>query len=241
MKSEKIHSELNQAIEDLYLINSKQVVATGDLIELIKQHVWGLSNELFIASKLENYYWEYSSFSVYEAHYSKRLDCFLIENDNEQLSETDFINKEISSFNFLEKRWYLDLFEMNTLGQIQKSFKKKKLYLNDKLDSLDFEISDNTDFNDLGKISAKEKMIYLYKLGVIDFLLEKQPFRSTANPLASVLSSILEEKQTTIQPIISAIVNGNLLNRNHPLFTESTEKKVNQQLINIGFNPKETN
>jgi hypothetical protein len=241
MKPEKIHSELNHAIEDLYLINSKQTVATDELIQLIKQHVFGLSKELFITSKLENYYWEFSSFSIYEAHYSKRLDDYLIENDNEQLSETDFINNEISSFNSLEKKWYVDLFEKDTLSQIQKSFKKKKLFLSDKLESLEFEILDSADFIDIGKISAKEKMIYLYKLGVIDFLLEKQPFRSTANPLASALCSILEEKQSTIQPIISAIVNGNLANKNHPLYTESTEKKVNQQLINIGFNLKETN
>lgn len=241
MKSKKTHEELNQAIEDLHLINSERIEATIELVKLIKQHIFSLSKELFISSKLENYYWEFSSFSIYEAHYSKRLENYLKENDNEEFSESNFINKEINLFITLEEKWYLNLFEKDTLSQIQKAIKKKKRYLNGKLDSLDLEILDNTDFNDLGKISAKEKMIYLYKLGVIDFLLEKQPFRSTANPLAAILSSILKEKQTTIQPIISAIVNGNLANKNHPLFTESTEKKINQQLINIGFNPKETN
>lgn len=241
MTSEKIHSDLNQAIENLYLINSKQGEATGELIERIKHYIHDSSKELFIISKIENYYWEFSSFSVYESHYSNRLDEYLKENDNEEFSETDFIKKEISSFNSVEKKWHLDLFEKDTLSQIQNGFKKKKLFLDNRLNELESKVIDTTDFIDLGKISAKEKMIYLYKLGLIDFLLEKQPFRSTGNNLASVLCSILEEGQSTIQPIISAIVTGNTLNRNHPLYTESTEKKVVSQLINIGFTPKETN
>lgn len=97
------------------------------------------------------------------------------------------------------------------------------------------------DFIDLGKLNGTEKMIYLYQLGVLDFLLKKQPFRSTANILASVLCSVLELQQSTIQPVLSAIVSENLESNKHPLYTESTVKKVNQQLINIGFNPNETN
>jgi hypothetical protein len=166
-----------------------------------------------------------------------------LKNDNESLIESDFIKREIKSIDLLLSIWYLDLFDSSTLVQIRKSFDKRKKYLNTKLTELELPIFDslNVDFIDLGKISAKEKMVYLYKLGVIGFLLKEQPFTSTGNGLASILCSILGENKKTIQPIISAIVSNNLTNKNHPLYTESTEKRVIQHLINIGFNPNETN
>lgn len=239
MESEKIHSDLKQAINDLHLISqTKQVKIDDEVSQLIKRHIFELSRELFSVSKLENYYWEFSSFNTYENHYTKRLDDYLKDNDNEEFSERDFIHNEQKNFSYLTRVWYLDFFDNETLIQIQKSFKKRKSFLNDRLDNLESKILDTTDFIDLGKLKAKEKLIYLYKLGVIDFLLEQQPFRSSPNLLASVLSSIIEVIPRTIQPTLSAIVSENLVNKNHPLYTESSEKKVNRQLINIGFNPK---
>ncbi|WP_158728929.1 MULTISPECIES: hypothetical protein [unclassified Flavobacterium] len=245
MESVKLFTELNIAIEDLHIIktSAETLKNNEELIEVIKSHIFNISTQLFKTSKLENYYWNFCSFSVYENHYLNRLNAFLLENDNDNFNESDFITREIKSIDLLLSIWYLDLFDSNTLFQIRKSFDKRKKYLNTKLTELESPIFDslNVDFIDLGKISAKEKMVYLYKLGVIGFLLKEQPFTSTGNGLASILCSILGENKKTIQPIISAIVSNNLTNKNHPLYTESTEKRVIQHLINIGFNPNETN
>lgn len=239
MESETIHLELKQAIDDLHLSRTKQVENVTN--EVIQRYLFDLSKELFIISKLENYYWEFSSFSTYENHYTRRLNDYLKQNDNEQFSETDFINNEIRQLRYIEKTWYLDFFDRETILQIKKSFKKKELFLNDRLDNLETKKIENTDYIELGKLNAKQKMIYLHKLGVIAFLLEQQPFTSSPTSLATLLSSIIEEKVGTIQPILSAIVSKNLTNKNHPQYAESTDKKINLQLINIGFNPKETN
>lgn len=243
MESVKLHTELSVAIEDLQSIkiSTEKLNNNDELIEVIKSNIFTVSGQLFHTSKVENYFWNFCSFSVYENHYLDRLNSFLLENDNDSLIESDFIKREIKSIELLLSIWYLDLFDSNTLVQIKKSFDKRKKYLNNKLTELEVSSLVIEDFIDLGKLNGTEKMIYLYQLGVLDFLLKKQPFRSTANILASVLCSVLELQQSTIQPVLSAIVSENLESNKHPLYTKSTVKKVNQQLINIGFNPNETN
>ncbi len=243
MESVKLHTELSVAIEDLQSIkiSTEKLNSNDELIEVIKSHIFTISGQLFRTSKVENYFWNFCSFSVYENHYLDRLNSFLLENDNDSLIESDFIKCEIKSIDLLLSIWYLDLFDSNTFVQIKKSFDKRKKFLNNKLTELEVSSLVIEDFIDLGKLNGTEKMIYLYQLGVLDFLLKKQPFRSTANILASVLCSVLELQQSTIQPVLSAIVSENLESNKHPLYTESTVKKVNQQLINIGFNPNETN
>lgn len=237
MKSEKIHSELNIAIEDLYLINSKQTEATDELIQLIKQNVFGLSKELFIASKLENYYWEFSSFSVFESHYSKRLDEYLIENDNEEFSESDFINKEIDLFNSLQEKWYLDLFEKETLSQIQKAFLKKRNFLNDKIILRNEGIQDNNLF-DLSDTTGAEKIVYLYELGIIDFLKNQEPFKSTPDKVSQVISAFTGIKLSSLRPAIRLIIKKDFEDKNNPMNTQKTVKKVKNKLIDIGFEIK---
>lgn len=243
MESDKLYRDLSIAIEDLYNIqNSPETLKNNiELIDVIKSHIFNVSSQLFQASKSESYFWNFCSFSVYENHYLDRLNTFLLEYDNDSLIESDFIKREIKSIELLLSIWYLDLFDSNTFVQIKKSFDKRKIFLNKKLTELEVSSLVIEDFIDLGKLNTTEKMLYLYKLGVLDFLLNKQPFRSSANSLASILCSVLELKQTTIQPILSAIVSSNLESNKHPLYSESTVKKVNQQLINIGFNPNETN
>lgn len=90
---------------------------------------------------------------------------------------------------------------------------------------------------DLSDTKGTEKIIYLQKLGVLDFLKDKQPFSTSTNSLASVLSAITGENQSTINPMINPIFNPNNNQKNNPLNTQKTVEKVDKQLINIGFNP----
>ena len=94
-------------------------------------------------------------------------------------------------------------------------------------------LDDNIDFSDN---KGTEKIIMLHKLGVLDFLKEKNPFDSSTNALASVISGITGEKQTVVQSYLNPIYSKGVSQKNNPLKTESTVNKVTQKLISIGYN-----
>jgi hypothetical protein len=88
---------------------------------------------------------------------------------------------------------------------------------------------------DLSGSTAIEKIIYLHKLGVIDFLKNKQPFLSSTNKLAIILSAIIDEKSVTIQPMINPILSKKVDDKNNPLNSPKPLAKVTKQLNDIGF------
>lgn len=90
---------------------------------------------------------------------------------------------------------------------------------------------------DLSGSSATEKIIYLHQLGVIDFLKNKQPFLSSTNKLATILSAIIDEKSVTIQPMINPILSKKVDDKNNPLNSPKPLAKVTKQLNDIGFKP----
>ena len=95
------------------------------------------------------------------------------------------------------------------------------------------QIEDGIDFSDT---SGTEKIIMLYKLGVLDFLKTKHPFNTSTNKLASAISGITGIRQETTQLFINPIDNPNTNQKNNPLETSSTVKKVEAKLLSIGFN-----
>ena len=94
------------------------------------------------------------------------------------------------------------------------------------------------DLIDLSDTTAVEKIIYLEKLGVLDFLRNKQHI--STNGLASALSAITGEKITTVQPMLNAIFNKQAGQKNNPLESTNTVKKVKKHLNDIGFTLNET-
>ncbi|MBG6110792.1 hypothetical protein IWX84_001672 [Flavobacterium sp. CG_9.10] len=101
------------------------------------------------------------------------------------------------------------------------------------------ENNDSEDFLvDLSDTSASEKIIYLEKLGVLDFLRNKQ--HVSTNGLASALSAITGEKIQTLQPMLNPIVNKQAGQKNNPLESTTTVQKVKKHLNNLGFTLNET-
>ena len=100
--------------------------------------------------------------------------------------------------------------------------------------------STETEAMNLSDTTATEKIIYLQKLGVIDFLRTKQPFNTSINSLASVLSAVTGSKTSTIQPMINPILSKKVVDKNNPMNSTKTVEKVESQLINIGFNLNKT-
>lgn len=84
-------------------------------------------------------------------------------------------------------------------------------------------------------LKGTEKIIYLEKLGILDFLNEKAPFNTSTNALANVISAITGIKQTSVYPMINPILKDNVDQKNNPLLTENTVRKVQLKLDQIGF------
>ena len=80
-----------------------------------------------------------------------------------------------------------------------------------------------------------EKIVMLQKLGVLDFLKVKEPFNTSTNSLASVLSTITGINQTSIYPMIQTIFNPKNNQKNNPLNSKNTVNKVVQTLNEIGY------
>jgi hypothetical protein len=102
-------------------------------------------------------------------------------------------------------------------------------------------IEDRISNVDLSDTSATDKIIYLQKLGVIDFLRKQQPFSTSINSLATVLSAVTGAKSGTLQPMLNAMLGKNISDKNNPLNSEKPVAKVKKQLNDIGFNLNETN
>jgi len=94
---------------------------------------------------------------------------------------------------------------------------------------------------DLSETKAIDKILYLHKLGVIDFLKGQQPFNTSVNSLASVLSAITGEKSGTLQPMLNPMLSKKVDDKNNPLNSKIAVSRVEKQLINIGFTLNETN
>jgi len=86
--------------------------------------------------------------------------------------------------------------------------------------------------------SAVEKIIYLYELGMIDFLRSKPEFISSTNLMATFLSAITSEKASTLQTSLNRLINNDFEDKNHPYRTFNTVEKVRQSLIDKNIKPK---
>ncbi|TWP27360.1 hypothetical protein ETU09_07915 [Apibacter muscae] len=88
-----------------------------------------------------------------------------------------------------------------------------------------------TDYSDTNNV---EKIIFLHKLGVLEYLRTQQPFSLSTNLLAEYLSGVTGIKSTTIQSYINPIINKNVQQNKSALYNTKTVNKVEQKLINIG-------
>jgi hypothetical protein len=167
--------------------------------------------------RLEDYqrkYFDYSKLNFYRFE-QKNKNCFY------ELENSMLLNKRTKKIlnNFKENK-------RNFWNEIaSKERNKNEIIL------IDFDLSDTT---------ATEKIIYLHKLGVIDFLRKQQPFQSSINSLATVLSAVTGAKSGTIQPMLNAMLGKNVEQKNNPLNSQKPVNKVIKQLNQIGFNLDET-
>jgi hypothetical protein len=98
--------------------------------------------------------------------------------------------------------------------------------------------SQNDELVDLSDTSLIEKVIYLEKLGIIEFLRSQRPFNTSINSIANIFSAITGAKSTSVQPIVNPLINKDYYNKNNPLNSKKTVLSVENKLMSLGFEIK---
>lgn len=102
----------------------------------------------------------------------------------------------------------------------------------------DFVKNNDFDVIDFSDTKGTEKIIFLEKLGIINYLRNQEPFNASTNLLASVISGITGIQQSTVQSYINPIISKDVDQGKNPLKKSKTVNKVNQKLLKIGYHPK---
>ena len=223
--------------------NEKLSLLSGELtssnlnkhLEAIKEEIFYLSHEVFLASKSENAYWSYCSTETYFENYNNRYNESLKNDFNEIHNESEFVESEITTLKNLEKHFGNTNYHPDLMYPIRKKIKLLEYKL-ETLNPTGTEI-----LIDYSNSSCVEKIIFLHQVGVLDYLRKLSPFNLSTNKLAEYLSSITGEKAITLQSNINPIFNSTTSQKNNPLNTKSTVKKVLNKLAIMGFSVKNTN
>lgn len=223
--------------------NEKQLLLSGEStssnliehLEAIKEHVFYLSNEVFLASKSENIYWSYCSTETYFKNYDNRFNEFINNDFNEIHNESEFIESEINTLKNLERNFSNTNYHPDLIYPIRKKIK----LLENKMELLN---PSNTEILiDYSDTSCGEKIIFLHQVGVLDYLKKHSPFNLSINKLAEYLSAITGENATTLQSYINPIFSPTSSQKNNPLNSNPAVKKVSKKLADIGFSANKTN
>ena len=79
------------------------------------------------------------------------------------------------------------------------------------------------------------RIVYLEKLGIIEFLRKARPFNTSVNSIANVLGSIVDAKPSSIQPLLNPLLSKDLDNKNNPLNSAKNVMAVDTHLMKIGY------
>jgi hypothetical protein len=89
-------------------------------------------------------------------------------------------------------------------------------------------------------LNAVQKIILLDKLGMIEFLRNVPGLSTSINNLAWTLASITDEKQSTLQPYLNALLTKTAAENKHPYYSKSSVDKVKNMMVLKGIQPKTT-
>jgi len=90
-------------------------------------------------------------------------------------------------------------------------------------------------------VSLIRRIVYLEKLGILDFLRKERPFNTSVNSIANVLGSIIDAKPSSIQPLLNPLLGKDLDNKNNPLNSAKNVMAVETHLMKIGYSIKTVN
>ncbi len=231
MNFEELYKNLKEVELDLMNLDSGFTTSNNlkEHLKSIRDYIFDLSLKVFLASKKEDKYWSHCSASTYNKTYSDRLKDALDNDNNNIHNEIEFIESEIKQLkglrsHFSNSSYHPDLFNPlnKKIGLLE--FKLQELSPKNREESLDFSDS-----------SALEKVVFLHRTGILDFLRKQSPFNSSTNRLAQFLSSITGEKTVTLQSYLNPIYSQQADQKRNPLHKKSTVEKVEKHLNTMGI------
>ena len=89
-------------------------------------------------------------------------------------------------------------------------------------------------FIDYSDNSDAEKIIFMRELGILDYLKKQQPFNTSINKLAEVISAFTGINQTTAQSYLNPIFSKGVDQSKSPL-SEKNLKAVAEKLMKMGY------
>ncbi|MCF6129318.1 hypothetical protein L1S35_06510 [Flavobacterium sp. AS60] len=231
MKFEELYKSLLEAEIDLLELNSGERVSTNlkEQLETISTFIFNQSLKVFQASKEENLFWSHCTIAIYNSTYEDRLKQALDNDNNKIHNELEFVESEIGwlinlKMNFSNSNYHPDLFNPIEKKIRLLEFKKYQLLPDKKEELLDFDDS-----------SAMEKVIYLHKLGVLDFLRKQTAFNNSTNNLAKFLSAVTGENSRTLQSYLNPIYSIQVDQKNNPLSKKTSVERIEKQLNLMGI------
>lgn len=187
----------------------------------IKEEVHRLSDSDY--QEIENVFEILLSDDVYMYFMEDTLDVFC-EVINASFIE-DFNNKTILFFPELDE---LERIGFSKIKNNDVNATKKSTELYDEL------VDDYS-------VPLIRRIIYLEKLGVIDFLRNVRPFNTSVNSMANILGSIIDSKPSSIQPLLNPLFSNDRYNKNNPLNSNKNVLAVETHLMKIGYTLKSNN
>jgi len=227
MKFESIYQELKKLeLSKVELL--AESLKPDEELKVLNDHIFNLSKDVYEASKIENIFFEYCPYSVYKHYYKKRLREYTEDDKTRAFTEIEFIESEIKQITFLSENFY----NTNYHQDLKLGFEKKLKFLQKKKDKYYYN-NDSREILDLSNTSAKEKIVFLNELKIIDFLKENSEFSTSTNRLATLLSAITGEKAETLQSYLNPMVSKLTDQKNNPYINEKLVQKVKSKIASI--------
>lgn len=248
-KTRELYSEYLSFVEGIpaEFIDEKKIMinkSSGNLWEDDLTEMFKKEYQYFLKSEI---FFEGCSLSVFTETYNIRLEEFL--GTKFDLLEIDFIVKQ---YNNLKKYKLFKFCPVDIKNQILISIRRQLEFLEERAVNLGYQIEKNETKNlfdavkiqrfsnedeilDLSDTDVVERIIYLEKLGIINYLREKNLLGISNNKLASLLSAIIGKNSSTIQSYINPIGNPSVSQKNNPLTKTKKVEIVTSKLIELGF------
>ncbi len=170
---------------------------------------------------------DYNEYFDNNERWTYQMEIFGELHNKAQIEISRMTKKEIDFTNDFSERLYK--YTNNYFGNPVKTIELQDYF---------FEITNENNLVEASakiNISASEKIIYLEKLGIINFLKEQEPFISSTNLFAKALSFITGEKQSTMQSYLNPMLSKTSNQKNNPLSNLKKVEIAKEQLINIGY------
>ena len=221
-KNENIQNRINDIKKTISnQAEAEKIIYTlGDItsveeLEKLKRKPVALENILFSLNFMFDEFLDKYDYSIIEDIIEK-TSVFIYDLD-ELISRANEINKanEISKANEIRK--------------VIKIIEPRKEHIS---------VKEKEEPIDMSDTSITSKIIYLEKLGIISFLRKQEPFSTSVNSMATVISAITGGKSTTIQPMLNPMLSTEVDGKNNPMNSINSVRVVENKLIQIGFKVK---